>query len=246
MGSVKLPADIESEVKEFLKLYEKRPIKNNVYGMKSPHLFWTWYLLKTINPKYIIESGIYKGQGTWMMRQACPKAKIFSIDPRLEQREYIDSQAIYFVEDFNDIPWVEYLESENTLCFFDDHQNAYTRLQQMRWMNFKTCIFEDNYPVSQGDCYSMKKIYAESGLVIDGNEIIRRNSAHKKWLKRNVKEYFECPPLWKTPMTRWGDVWDEINYPTSPALLRETVGDEFRVIKEEAQYYTWICYVALK
>lgn len=246
MNKVELPRHPKSEIKDFLKIYEKRPIRNNNYGMKSPHLFWCWYLLKTLNPKYIIESGIYRGQGTWIMRQACPEAKIFSLDPILERIEYVDSKVMYFRDDFNDISWENYLDPLNTLCFFDDHQNAYLRLQQMYWMNFKICMFEDNYPTGQGDCYSMKKVYAESGLIIDGKEIIKPNSAHKMWLEKNVKKYFECPPLWRTSRTRWGDEWNDIDYPTLPALLKNVTDKQFEIIKEEAQSYTWICYVELK
>jgi hypothetical protein len=47
---------------------------------------------------------------------------------------------------------------------FDDHQNAYRRLQQCHWFGFKHIIFEDNYPVTQGDCYSLKKAFSHAGL----------------------------------------------------------------------------------
>ena len=75
-------------------------------------------------PKFIIESGIYKGQGTWLFRQACPEANIFSIDPVLENRVYIDNEVTYFTEDFSTILWNKYVNPDETLCFFDDHQNA--------------------------------------------------------------------------------------------------------------------------
>ena len=50
--------DVKSCINEFLELYEKRPIENNAGGMSSSHLFWTWYVLKKLNPKNIIESGV--------------------------------------------------------------------------------------------------------------------------------------------------------------------------------------------
>ncbi len=90
---------------EFIDVHAKRPILDNQYGMKAPHLFWTWYIFKTLQPKFIIESGIYKGLGTWIMRQACPEAKMFCIDIDLSHREYIDENAVYFDTDFNNIFW---------------------------------------------------------------------------------------------------------------------------------------------
>ena len=127
--------DVNSTIDEFMELYENRPVVNNAGGMASTHLFWTWYVAKKIHPENIIESGVFKGQGTWIFRQACPNANIFSIDPFLKQRKYIDKDTMYFTEDFSMIEWEKYLKNdsfENTLVFFDDHQNAYMRMQQLK------------------------------------------------------------------------------------------------------------------
>lgn len=78
--------NIESEIEKFKEVYDKRPIPDNRGGMSSTHLFWSWYTMKTINPEYIIESGIWKGQGTWLFEEACPNAQIFSIDIDLGNR----------------------------------------------------------------------------------------------------------------------------------------------------------------
>lgn len=139
-------------------------------------------MLKKISPKNIIESGVFRGQGTWMMLQACPDANIYSIDPCLFQRVYINDKVNYYTQDFNLNDW-EQIDKEDTLCFFDDHQDAYLRLQQMKWMGFKRAMFEDNYPISQGDCYSCKKILSECGLLINDKEIIEANSTHAKYFR---------------------------------------------------------------
>ncbi len=236
--------DVNDEIDEFMELYKKRPIISNRGGMLSTHSFWTWYVFRKINPKNIIESGVFKGQGTWLFRQACPDANIFSIDPVLEKREYIDKDVTYFTEDFGLIDWDKYLDTKDTFIFFDDHQNAYTRLQQMKWMGFFQAMFEDNYPEKQGDCYSLKKIFAESGF--EGKNIIPPNAAHVNYVKRNIETYITLPPLFKPEMTRWGDKWDNINYPTQEAILIKDKIEKYPIIKEEAGAYTWICYVKLK
>lgn len=91
------------------------------------------------------------------MRKAYPDANIFSIDPDMSNRIYIDERVLYFKDDFSCISWNRYLEPKETVCFFDDHQDAYMRLMQMKWMGFSEAIFEDNYPIGKGDCYSLKK-----------------------------------------------------------------------------------------
>lgn len=235
--------DVKILMDEFLRLYDERPIVDNKGGMSSTHLFWTWYVLKKVNPKFIIESGVYKGQGTWLMVHACPNAKIFSIDPNLARRVYVDDRVTYYTKDFSLIDWE--VEPEDTFCFFDDHQDAYVRLQQMNWMGFKKAMFEDNYPVSQGDCYSCQKILSESGLNVNGKEIVSANTAHAKYFKKNIKTYITCPPLFKNEKTRWEDEWNEINYPTAAPIYSEEDIERYKILKKEANGYTWICYVEL-
>jgi hypothetical protein len=169
---------------------------------------------------------------------------------------------------------------ENSLVFFDDHQNAYKRLQQCKWFGFKHIIFEDNYPPSQGDCYSLKKAFSHAGFepgnsiaIKNAESVVKRklqkligkigitpitltpqyesvrvppNSHDAKMIERNVETYYEFPPVIKTEKTRWGDDWDDINYPTSEPLFKELKLPEMQIFLDEAIYYTWICYVKLK
>lgn len=250
--------DVNDVIDEFMDIYSKRPISNNQGGMLSAHLFWAWYVVKKLKPVNIIESGVYKGQGTWVFRQAHPSIRIFSIDPSLSARVYIDEKATYFSEDFSLIDWKEYLDPRETLIFFDDHQNAYERLLQMKWMGFDQAMFEDNYPAGHGDCYSIKKIFAESGhgggvktfrlrrhFRSTCEEVIRPNKVHAQYVKSNIETYTTFPPLYKPEITRWGDTWDEINYPTAMGILSVEKLEQYPLIKEEAKNYTWICYVKL-
>lgn len=239
-------ADVREKLKEFLELNMHRPVENNKGGMKSTHLFWTWYAVNKIQPDNIIESGVFKGQGTWILRQAAPNAEIFSIDPNLNKRVYIDKEARYFTDDFSIIDWGTYIRGGETLCFFDDHQNAYLRLQQMHWIGFQHAIFEDNYPSIQGDCYSIKKVLSGSGLKKDSTEIVKPNCSHANMLLRRLETYTTFPPLCKLSKTRWGDKWDDENYPTPKAIFDNDEIQEYPLIFDEAGDYTWICYVKLK
>lgn len=69
--------------------------------------------------------------------------------------------------------------------FYWDHPNAYQRLQDARWIGYKNLILDDNYPVGQGDCYSLKRIFHHLGTTsfqmrssyesVDRNYIVRKN-----------------------------------------------------------------------
>lgn len=154
--------EIMASIDEFSEIYANRPIKDNRGGMKAPHMFGAWFMAKKLSPDLIVESGIWKGQGTWLLEKACPTAKLVSIDLNLDLREYVSDKAVYLDKDFSEHVWLEV--TDNSLAFFDDHQNAYKRLKQCQWAGFKHMIFEDNYPIKQGDCYSLKKAFANAGF----------------------------------------------------------------------------------
>ena len=88
------------ELKNFLKIYSDRPIKNNKGGCSINHAFALYYIVKKLKPKLVIESGVYKGQTTWLIEKASPKSKLICIDINLSQREYISKKAKYSDIDF--------------------------------------------------------------------------------------------------------------------------------------------------
>ena len=268
-------------LEEFKKIYEKRPIKNNIGGMLSTHMFYVWITAKELNPKLIVDSGTYKGQSAWLLKEACPKAKIISFDPIAKYREISCEGVEYESCDFSEYDWSEI--TNDALGLFDDNQNAYTRLQQCKWFGFKNVIFEDNYPITKGDCYSLKKALSCSGF---RPELLKRNSnlrssskkifnfLYKKisgspsqmeqfqtiavkpnkqdkfFLEKNLDIYFEFPPIYKPPITRWNDPWTNENYPTKKPIIDSISNEEVNSSKDfykyECKYYTWICYARLK
>lgn len=268
-------SEIIDYLDEFEAIYADRPIKDNKGGMKAPHMFALWFMAKKINPDLIVESGIYKGQSTWLLEKACPEAKLVSIDLNLRYREYISEHVTYSDKDFVEQGWSEI--SDRSLVFFDDHQNAYKRLQQCKWFGFKHIIFEDNYPILQGDCYSLKKAFsnvgfepASSSFKMSGNNLFSKmfrrsarlvglnsisqyetekvcpNNIDSRMLQKNLDIYYEFPPVVKSTKTRWGDEWEDLSYPTPDPLLVQSDKSTRNLFVAEAVFYTWICYAKLK
>ena len=263
--------EIGEVLPEFLALYEERPIRDNQGGMGIPHLFASWFILKKLQPKVIVESGVWLGQGTWFFEQVCPGAKLFCIEPEYDRIQYVSPKATYYQKDFSQIYWGN-LPKEDTLLFFDDHQNALERVKWAEEYGFRHVVFEDNYPAQRGDCYSLKKAFAEVGYSPNPyQEELKRVLPNKQdgdYLKRVLEVYFEFPPIVRTKKTRWGDNWKE-NYPTPPSLFNENDDyqmppqeyrsggfkiyteedgkpDIFDISPEEFLEYTWICYIKLK
>ena len=255
--------DLQNKFDEFALIYSKAPIKDNVGGMKAPHAFACWFMLKMLQPKTIIESGVWKGQGTLLLEQACPSADIICLDINLGNLIYRSPKATYIEKDFSLVDFGD-IDKNTTLCFFDDHQSAIDRLCQMKWKGFNKAIFEDNYPTKRGDCYSLKKCFSNTGFENEkfsqkgfkgvakqllkslmkhsSENNIEANNTHSRELMQNLKLYDEFPPLFKESKTRWGDEWDDLDYPTKKPIFDSNYT---HVLRREALEYTWMCLVEL-
>ncbi len=242
--------EIAEKLEEFTKIYAERPIKENACGMRSSHMFAVWFMLKQLNPDLIVECGIWKGQSTWLIEQACPDAKIVSIDINLSSREYVSQNVTYSSRDFSKQDWTGV--TDRSVAFFDDHQNAYERVKQCYWYGFKNIIFEDNYFTKGGDCYSMKQAFAHTTPADHLNGVndpvtkVHANSFDEKMLRKHLEIYSEFPPVFIPNKTRWDADWDRDIYPTPDPLLTTVDKPELQVYLDEAMFYTWICYVKLK
>jgi hypothetical protein len=260
--------DMLATLEEFSSLYDERPIADNRGGMRSPHMFMTWFALRMLQPQAVVESGVWLGQGTWFIERACPNAQLFCIEPNLNRIQYRSKRAQYFDRDFSTIDW-SHLPKHETLLFFDDHQNAYERIKTAKWFGFTHLIIEDNYPPSQGDCYSLKRAFMHSGFkciprrgsfssrfkqklrALAGAPDSRYrdvapNEVDAKCLRQNLEVYYEFPPVFKTERTRWGDRWDDEKYPTPEPLLKSVERECQQPFMDEAVHYTWICYAKLR
>eukprot|EP00667_Euglena_gracilis_P015009 EG_transcript_15583 len=157
---------------EFLKLYRDhlhRPIEFNPLGQRLSHSFATWFHVKRMQPKYIIESGVHNGHTTWLMRQAAPNAAMVMLDPAADLIKFWDRRAgsVYFVGDhgwqrppslarLTIRPWVDFRDvdwsfispqdkRDHTLLLIDDLQDEWARLQEVQRLGFKRVMFANNW-----------------------------------------------------------------------------------------------------
>jgi len=223
--------ELTDSLDEFAEIYSRRPIEDNLGGMKAPQMFAAWFMVKKLQPKWIIESGVWYGQGTWFFEQASPSSSLLCIEPNLPRIKYQTQNAKYTTTDFSRIKWEQYVQPEETLCFFDDHQNAVSRVKVASPQRFKHLMFEDNYPVTQGDCVSLKTALEESKEDADV-------------VKDYLESYYEFPPVVKGEKTRWGDDWTDELYPTHTPLLTEYT-EEYKDYFDGYENYTWICYARI-
>lgn len=225
-------------------------------------MFATWVICKAINPQAIVESGVWKGQSTWLSETTCPNATIHCIDLDLSRREYTSERAVYHTEDFCTLDWPD-LPRDRTLLFFDDHQDACARLAYCWWFGFQHIVFEDNYPAGLGDCRSLKQVIAGGvdaklekhtavGVLNRFKRLMKLHPSELKspyctasMLKTRLLCYHEFPPLFICDQTRWGIDWDTKRFPTPEPVLSDADRDRFSLIFEDAKHYTWLAFARL-
>lgn len=251
--------EMVAKLKEFSEVYAKRPIAENVGGMRSPHLFALWFTLGYLKPKTVIECGVLRGQGTWFIEQACPNAELFCVDINWSRIKYRSERAKYLTGDIEKHDWSG-IDKEQTLVFLDDHVNSPKRCHSLQNLGFRHLIFEDNYfPPEVSDFYTLKCAFAHRGYKAPKNlryyaglirgtrsdRTVPPNSKDDENLRKILEVYREYPPIYTIPTTRWGIPWDA-TMPTERPLLTEVSEDYQQVFLDEAKWYTWICYVRLK
>lgn len=129
---------------EFQQVLSAHPLKQPSPGCISvTEAFWLYYLVKSIQPKVIIESGTFEGYSLYFFRCAAPHAKIFSFDPFVSPKVTLDGVK-YIACD-----WMQYnfnnLPGKHTIVFFDDHLNHGRRLNQALRHEIRHLLFHDNY-----------------------------------------------------------------------------------------------------
>ncbi|XP_020581761.1 uncharacterized protein LOC110025552 isoform X2 [Phalaenopsis equestris] len=227
------PMDLIKGLEEFVPIYDTRPIKNNTHGMGFDHSFGLWFMARWLKPVLMIESGVFNGHSTWVLRRAMPETPIISLSPRhpesylMEGPAYVDKNSTYFAGnefvDFGSIDWGNVLEKhgnfdiKQVLIFFDDHQNHLKRLKQALKFGFQHLIFGDNCDTGTGDHYSLRQIcdqfYVGGGghsCFIDGDEARIRRKRRKMW--ENAVDIEELCGNGKAWWGVRGELRDDLNH----------------------------------
>lgn len=169
--------------RDFFGLYPERPVPSNSGGSGFGNLFWLYLMGRLRQPDLIVESGVWQGQSSWILRRACPMAEFHAFDIDLSRLVYRDESI-----EFHEHDWAQFdfgdVRDRNTLVFFDDHVDQMRRLEESRERGFRTLLVDDNLPVYH--------IFRELGGIVptvdmlfddaleDGQEIawLHRNRRH--------------------------------------------------------------------
>lgn len=245
------------EVFKFATLYNTRPLGRKIGGMGFDHSFYLWFTLKNLQPNFIVESGIFEGHTTWLIKQACPDAQVISLDPRASFPQRFNGVTYLTGEnfsDFNTIPWGTYnFSPEKSFVLFDDHQSGMRRALEAYAHGFGHIMFDDNFFGSGGDNYSLRKIcdprfnvsYLDAFGSIIKNISENTRKAHSRIMRGLVRGYHEFPPMLKSQVSGSTLFQDD---QAKPALIQKE-DDISHLLKhvplEFLKGYYYICYIIL-
>lgn len=182
-------AELKKHIPQFMDFWRlQQQILPNHCCMGVNHMFALHFLVSTLQPSVIIESGVAAGHQTFMLRNTARHGtRIFSIDPGDPAMSYPkfaggighwkdDSGFTTYLtgasfQDFAAINWGALIPDPgvraNTLVVLDDHQSCIERVKVLRAWGFKWAFYEDNYPfmvATSADPYTCANL---------GNTIVR-------------------------------------------------------------------------
>jgi hypothetical protein len=133
-------------IDEFRQVYLDMPITRNVYGVNFASGLILFLMARNLNPSLIVESGVYKGQSTYFLASACPRATILAFDPNLRELAYRTPGVDYYEHDWMSSD-VKCDPIGTGMCFFDDHQSQAQRIIQAHKRGFRHLVFDDSWPI---------------------------------------------------------------------------------------------------
>ena len=134
---------IATIVRDFYDLIPTSPVPAKKGGNGFNGCLQIYAVARLLQPKVIIESGVFRGQTTWVLRKACPQATIFCFDVDLSNLKYKDRDAIYSQADWSGFD-LSAIPASETLCFFDDHIDQGRRVLEARARGLTRLLFDDN------------------------------------------------------------------------------------------------------
>lgn len=142
---------IDQYKEQFSKIYVDRPDQKGVGSSRYTNCFWLYAITRHLNPSLIVESGTWKGQSSWIFRQALQNQTIpiMCFDVSFDNLKWTDYGVSWYLEhDWNQFDRDIFFDNEDNIVFFDDHISHKQRLQEAIDRGFKRLIFDDNIPDS--------------------------------------------------------------------------------------------------
>jgi hypothetical protein len=135
-------SNILDQIAEFRRTYLSSPISNNHGGLNYTTGLALFLITRHLDPAFIIESGVYRGMSSMLLRAASPHALIFSFDINLSNLRHRSENVEYHECDWG---LADLQAKEPALAFFDDHVSQAKRVVEAHHRGFRHLVFDDSW-----------------------------------------------------------------------------------------------------
>lgn len=150
---------------------------------------WLCMLMRVLNPKVVVESGVYHGSSLYTIKASAPQAKVFAFDVTfanlLSRLEGVDYRERDWGMD-DDV----HAESPSDLCFFDDHINNCKRVRQAYERGFRHVIVDDSPDL--GEIHNFRYPAVPSMSMIENDKWSDGDTVVWNWKGRRLRYTFQA------------------------------------------------------
>ncbi|GEP05247.1 hypothetical protein [Methylobacterium oxalidis] len=144
LAAAGIPAGaVRADVDRFWALIPEAPVRQRRGGSGFNGALQLYVAMRALAPRHVIESGVFRGLTTWVIRQACPDAAILCFDPDLSGLQYRDAAARYASGDWSAADLRD-IDPAATVAFFDDHVSQGRRVIEARERGITRLLFDDD------------------------------------------------------------------------------------------------------
>jgi hypothetical protein len=220
MATAELPATLSMND---LNDYFQAMSHNRAFGIPgTTHgngTLWLFFLARLLQPKIIVESGVYHGSSLFTFKRAVPNAKIFAFDVNfgtlLSRLDGVD----YREHDWS----IDNVRAQSTtdLGFFDDHINNCMRVRQAYDRGFRHIVVDDAPDV--GEIHQFRFPALPSIAMIENDKWVDGDTVEWNWNGRRLRYTFRIADTfgakelieaaYRFPsLKRWTGMEDSLHY----------------------------------
>lgn len=180
---------LDADVRTFWDMILRAPVRQKQGGNGFNGALQIYAVARALQPDLIVESGVFRGFTTWILRQACPKARILSFDPVLTKLRYKDEQGERHAHDWSSHDFAG-VDLSGALLFFDDHIDQGRRVLEAAARGATHLLFDDDT--------AAHRIHAHGGPAYPTIDMLldeRMDAAEPvRWLRNGLEFSYRLDP----------------------------------------------------
>lgn len=135
----------EAAIAAFMDALPQCPVGQDTGGGGFSAAMLLWTIARALRPELVVESGVFRGFTTWVLRQACPEARQYAFDISFAERQRIEPGVHYHEQDWMALD-LSCPAQTPALIYFDDHVDQWRRVREAAARGFRYLIFDDSLP----------------------------------------------------------------------------------------------------